>query len=233
MAELPYDLILFDVDHTLLDFEASEEHALELCWKEYFHQAVDFESYVFAFRKINLALWHEVETGKLKPAQVSEERARRSLRHFGFSGGDAPNLGTRYSEGLAAIAKWLPRAEATLRSIASRYKVGLVTNGLTAVQHPRADALDIKPLLCTFQISEEAGIMKPRAGIFEKALQEAGSIAEQTLMVGDSVSSDWQGAINAGIDFCWVRPVNAKHPFNFPKPRFAIECVGELDALLP
>jgi len=233
MAQLPYELILFDVDHTLLDFEASEENALEICWEEYFRQAVDYETYAAAFRKINLSIWHEVEAGKLKPVHVSQERARRVLRHFGLRGGDAAKLGKRFAEGLAAVAKWLPGAETTFRTLAKRYKVGLVTNGLTSVQHPRADALEIKPLLSTFQISEEAGVMKPRIGIFEKALEESGCSADKTLMVGDSVSSDFQGAINAEIDFCWVRPIDATMPFQFPEPAYAIESVEELNALLP
>ncbi len=232
MAELPYELILFDLDHTLLDFEASEEHALAICWEEFFHQAVDFDVYSAAFRKISLSIWHEAEAGKLKPAHVNQERARRALRYFGLRGGDAAELGNRYAEGLAAVATWLPGAEVTFRALAKRFKVGLVTNGLTSVQHPRADALEIKPLLSTFQISEEAGIMKPRIGIFEKALEESGCTAEKTLMVGDSVSSDFQGAINAKIDFCWVRPAHATLPFQFPKPKYAIESVQELNALL-
>ncbi len=217
MAELPYELILFDLDHTLLDFEASEEHALAICWEEFFHQAVDFDVYSAAFRKISLSIWHEAEAGKLKPAHVNQERARRALRYFGLRGGDAAELGNRYAEGLAAVATWLPGAEVTFRALAKRFKVGLVTNGLTMVQHPRADALEI---------------MKPRIGIFEKALEESGCTAEKTLMVGDSVSSDFQGAINAKIDFCWVRPAHATLPFQFPKPKYAIESVQELNALL-
>lgn len=233
MADLPYKLVLFDVDHTLLDFEASEENALDCCWKEFFQEAVEFEAFATAFRKINLVIWHEVEAGKLKPSRVSEERARRTLRHFGFRGGRAHELGKRFAEGLAAVAIWLPGAEEMFHLIASRYKVGLVTNGLTAVQHPRVDAIGIKPFLSTFQISEEVGIMKPRTGIFEKALAEADCHAGQTLMVGDSVSSDFQGAINAGIDFCWVRPDGASLPLGFPEPVFAVETMAELGKLLP
>ena len=229
----PYDLILFDVDHTLLDFDASEENALKICWEEYFRQAVDFERYSAAFRKINLVIWHEVEAGKLKPAHVSQERARRSLRHFGLAGGKAEVVGNRFAQGLAEVAKWLPGAERAFRSLVGRYKIGLVTNGLIAVQHPRVDALGIKEQLSTFQISEELGIMKPRVGIFEKALEESRCSAERTLIVGDSVSSDFQGAINAGIDFCWVRPADATLPFQFPDPTFAVESAEELADLLP
>ena len=76
----------------MLDFEASESHALSICWERFFKEATDFESFGAAFRKLNLRIWHEVEAGNLKTAHVSEERARRSLKHFGFSGCRAGKL---------------------------------------------------------------------------------------------------------------------------------------------
>jgi len=232
MSESPYELILFDVDHTLLDFDASEAYALKLCWQQYFCEAVDLETYTVVFKSINLSIWHEVENGKLKPNRVSEERARRCLRHFGFSGGKASGLGELFAEGLASVAQWLPDVESIFRSVARDFKVGLVTNGLVRVQRPRVAALQIENSLVTYQISEEAGVLKPNARIFQNAMEEAGSSPEQTLMVGDSVSADFQGAINAGIDFCWIRPDSATLPLGFPKPKFAAESVGELRSLL-
>jgi len=233
MPSPSYELVLFDVDHTLLDFEASEDHALGLCWEHFFRDAIGFDTYADAFRKINLKIWHEVEASKLKPSHVSEERARRSLKHFGFSGGRAAELGRLFAQGLSEVAEWLPRAEHGFHRIAKRYKVGLITNGLTAVQHPRIDVLGIKPFLSTFQISEEAGTMKPQIGLFTRALEASGCSAENTLMVGDSVSSDFQGSINAQIDFCWVKPNSHELPLGFPPPTFHVGDIQELDALLP
>lgn len=232
MSHSPYELILFDVDHTLLDFDASEAIALNLCWQSYFCEAVDLETYTEVFKSINLSIWHEVEKGKLKPARVGEERARRCLRHFGFAGGKASELGELFAEGLASVAQWLPGAESVFRSVARDFKVGLVTNGLVRVQRPRVAALQIEDSLVTYQISEEVGVHKPHARIFQCAMEAAGSSPEQTLMVGDSVSADFQGAINSGIDFCWVRPESATLPLGFPKPKFEVESIRELPSLL-
>jgi 2-haloacid dehalogenase len=232
MADAAYHLILFDLDHTLLDFEASELHALTLCWNRFFKQAVAFSPFSTKFRQINLRIWHDVEAGKLKPIHVSVERARGVLKAFGFSGAEASGFGRLYAKGLSEVAVWLPGAETGFRSISQRYKVGVITNGLTAVQHPRLDALRIKPLLSTIQISEDTGTMKPRADIFRLALDEAGGCPERTLMVGDSVSSDFQGAINAGIDFCWVKPDSSELPLQFPKPKYHVNNISDLNALL-
>jgi YjjG family noncanonical pyrimidine nucleotidase len=232
MAEPRYRLVLFDVDDTLLDFHASEDHAINLCWNQFFREAVSLKIFAGEFREINVQVWSDVERGKLKPPQVSYERARRTLRHFGLRPRPAEQFGELFADGLSQVAQWLPHAEAGFKSIAGRYKVGLVTNGLTLVQHPRIDCLSIRKLLSTVQVSEEVGISKPRAEIFWKAMDEVGVSAEQTLMVGDSVSSDFQGAINAGVDFCWVRRNSHALPMHFSKPRYHVTSLRELDVHL-
>jgi YjjG family noncanonical pyrimidine nucleotidase len=232
MAGMSYKFILFDLDDTLLDFKASESHALNTCWELFFKDAISLEVYTRTFHQINRGIWREVESGKLKPPHVSYERARRTLKHVGLPVRNAEELGARFAFSLGQVAQWLPDAKDSFRNIASRYDVGLITNGLTAVQHPRVDSMGIRPVLKTFQISEEAGTMKPKARLFERALVEAGYSNQDTLMVGDSVTSDFQGAINSKIDFCWVKP-NA-HPltFGFPKPKFHISSLNELDSIL-
>ncbi len=228
-----YDLILFDVDNTLLDFAASEIHALQACWKQFFNVSIPFERYVDAFRTINKQIWREVDQGHLKPPQVSRERARRSLRYFGLPAKNADALGDLFALGLSQVAIWLPGAERGFRQIASRYDVGLITNGLATVQHSRINLIGIRDKLKTFQISEEVGTMKPKPGIFKMALLESGHVKERCLMVGDSVSSDLQGAANAGIDFCWIKSEPQPLPLSIPTPRYLFESVLELDSMLP
>lgn len=227
-----YDLILFDVDDTLLDFKASEKHALEVCWKRYFNESIVFEIYVDVFRSINRQIWREVGKGQLKPPQVSCERARRCLRYFGLRSKNAEALGKLFALGLSQVSLWLPGAEAGFRSIAGRYDVGLITNGLTNVQYPRIDRIGIRDTLKTIQVSEEVGTMKPKSEIFELALLQAGHSKERSLMVGDSVTSDLQGAVNVGIDFCWIKSDPRPLPLGVSTPRFRFESIPELDAVL-
>ena len=227
-----YKFILFDLDDTLLDFKASETYALKTCWELFFKDAISLEVYTSTFHFINKGVWREVETGKLKPTHVSYERARRTLKQIGLPVRNADELGTLFAYSLGQVAEWLPDAEASFQNIASRFDVGLITNGLTAVQHPRVDSMGIRHVIKTLQISEEAGTMKPKSKLFELALGEAGYSNEDTLMVGDSVTSDFQGAINAEIDFCWVKPNAHPLPLGFPKPRFHISSLIELDTIL-
>ncbi|MDA0346504.1 MAG: YjjG family noncanonical pyrimidine nucleotidase [Verrucomicrobia bacterium] len=227
-----YKFILFDLDDTLLDFKASETHALKTCWETFFKDAISLEVYTSTFHFINKGVWREVESGKLKPSHVSYERARRTLKHVGLPVRNADELGALFAFCLGQVAQWLPNAEDSFRNIASRFDVGLITNGLTVVQYPRVDSMGIRPVIKAFQISEEAGTMKPKAKLFERALAEAGHSNEDTLMVGDSVSSDFQGALNAKMDFCWVKQNAHPLPLGFPKPRFHVSSLNELDSIL-
>lgn len=227
-----FKLILFDLDDTLVDFATAEDHAILLCWERFFKTIISLECFKKTFRRLNRQIWHEVAVGKLIPTRVSYERARRVFKHFGLRTTHAGELGELFARALGQIAIWLPGAEQGFKRIASRYPVGLITNGLAAVQNPRIDRLGIRSYFRTLQISDHADTLKPRADLFCRAMAEAESNPEQTLMVGDSVFSDFQGAINAGIDFCWVKPDSHPLPLGFPAPRYHVKSVVELDSIL-
>lgn len=52
--------------------------------------------------------------------------------------------------------------------------------------------------------SEDARAYKPRKELFELALRETGLRADQVVHIGDSLSSDVQGAYQVGISAIWV-----------------------------
>ena len=56
--------------------------------------------------------------------------------------------------------------------------------------------------------------------------------AHEVLMVGDSISSDYKGALNAGIDFCWVNQFKQELPKELPKPKYTINSVAKLVSIL-
>lgn len=218
-----YRLVLFDVDQTLLDFDQSENEGMRRLWRHSFQDCVQFQDFRQVYRELNQAVWKEVEQGTLLPENVKEVRAKRVLRHFYQELSQWKSGADVFLQGLSEVAAWLPGAETAFREISRSHKVGLVTNGLRDVQYPRIEKIGIRPLLATYQISEEVGFTKPDAKIFELALEETGCSARETLYVGDSISSDFQGAINAGIDFCWYNPKGQPLPFESPAPKFIFE----------
>ncbi len=217
-----YTLVLFDVDNTLLDFDQSEEEGITLLWKHRFSEVISYQPFKEQYHEINTQIWNEVETGTLLPKEVKEVRAKRVLSHFELPIEDWESGANIFLQGLASVAAWLPGAEDAFHRIRQSHKVGLITNGLVAVQYPRIEKINIRRHLGTYQISQEVGYTKPDPRIFDLALKETGISKEKTLYIGDSLSSDYQGALNAGIDFCWYNPKKLVLPSGYPSPKFSI-----------
>ena len=99
----------------------------------------------------------------------------------------------------------LEGAEELVRYLAAKYPLTVVTNGLVEVQYEKFDKSGLRDCFSHIVLSEEVGCQKPNPKIFEEALRLNSLQAEDVVMIGDSWSSDIQGAINAGIDQIWIR----------------------------
>jgi len=92
-----------------------------------------------------------------------------------------------------------PDAHRVLGKLAARYPLALVSNHTTAVQLRKLGRLDFEDYFRAVVTSEEAGVEKPAAQIFERALAAVGATATEALMIGDSVKGDIGGAAALGI----------------------------------
>ncbi|KAA9006480.1 HAD family hydrolase [Paenibacillus spiritus] len=100
----------------------------------------------------------------------------------------------------------MEKAEQVLEDCRNRgLRLGLVTNGKTALQNGKIDRLGLRRYFDAIVISEEAGIAKPDPGIYSFALRKLGVEADRTLFVGDHPVNDIQGAWDAGIPAVWLR----------------------------
>jgi putative hydrolase of the HAD superfamily len=99
----------------------------------------------------------------------------------------------------------LEGAEELVRYLAKKYPLTVVTNGFVEVQYEKFDKSGLRDCFAHIVLSEEVGCQKPNPRIFEEALRMNGLQAEDVVMIGDSWSSDIQGAINAGIDQIWIK----------------------------
>ena len=80
-------------------------------------------------------------------------------------------------------------------------------------------------------ISQVIGLQKPNKEMFDFVLQHINGHRNNTLMIGDSLSSDIQGGINAHLDTVWFNP-HSLHNSTRLKPTFEIHHLTELKAIL-
>ncbi len=222
-----YDTILFDLDLTLFDFTASERLAFDACANA---AGIATSPEVFArYKEINDRLWAGVERGELTPGEAGQQRFVQLLAEVpvgagpGLADGTGPRLGATelgemFQAGLGEHGELYPDAGPLLDEMHGRAELGLVTNGLTTVQRMKIDRLGLGTWFDAIVISEEVGVAKPDPAIFDLAFNQLNAVRgprdrrAQTVMVGDSLSSDMAGARAAGIATCWYNPHRQARP---------------------
>jgi YjjG family noncanonical pyrimidine nucleotidase len=225
-----YKGIFFDADDTLFDYPQAERAALRACLLEY-RLPIEPGLFLAAYRRHNRDVWQAFERGETDQATLRVERFHRLAVELGISKLPVDKISAFYLEALSGQPKLLPGALATVRALAKKYPLALITNGIAAVQRRRFAASPITSYFQAVVISEEVGIAKPDPRIFAPALQAIGAAACDVLYVGDSVTSDMAAARNAGMDFCWLNPGRVPVPAG-RAPTFTIAAIKELPGCL-
>lgn len=218
-----YETVLFDADNTLLDFNAAEEQALRRSMEE--RGLVFTRERLERYTAINRELWDAFHRGEVEQGWLKGERFRRFGAALGWSG-DPEEWDRDYLDKLGDCGALLPGAVELLARLKPRCKLGLATNGLQKVQRKRLADNPITPYFDGIFISQEMGVGKPERAYFEQVLAALGAERETTLMVGDDLLSDIQGAINAGLDCVWYSPDGAESPLPTYRVRRLEEVAG-------
>lgn len=189
------EAVLFDLDGTLHDRPSSLVGFLVDQWARWpALQVVPRDNFVVAFVALD-------ENGHVWKDVVYE----RLIEQFGLRDVTADALLADYVANFGASARLFPDALATLEALKDEgLKLGIVTNGPTALQTSVIEACGLAPLMDVVLISEAEGIRKPDRRIFVRALAEIGVAADRCVFVGDNPVADIEGAQNAGMKTAWL-----------------------------
>lgn len=202
---MKYKYLLFDLDHTLLDFDAAEDIALSQLLKE--EGVEDIQAYKDYYVPMNKSLWKDLEQKKITKAELINTRFAKLFVHFGIEK-DGAYLAERYQFFLSKQGQTFLGVEDLLKKLISKgYELYAATNGITYIQTGRLKQSGIAPYFKEIFISEQLHTQKPDAEFYEKIGARIPNFDKnQTLMIGDSLSADIQGGQNAGIDAVWYNP---------------------------
>ncbi len=207
---MKYNVIFFDADDTLFDFQQSEAVAYRNAMQAFGLPYAGMEHYEI-YRDINHTIWKEFEESKISQPVLKTERFRRLAARLGASF-DAEEFAKEFMYQLSMASILYDETLPLISTLKEHAKLLIVTNGLTDVQQRRVRGSVLADSLRGVIISEEAGVAKPDPAIFELAALAAGeSDKSKMLMVGDGLKTDILGGINYGIDTCWFNPKKAEN----------------------
>lgn len=207
---MSYSVALFDADNTLLDFTRAEHDALCACLISRGLPAG--EETVTLYSSINDGHWKRLERGETTRERLKTERFGDFFAAIGHNG-DPVAMARDYESTLGRQAHLLDGALELIQELYGKCRLYIVTNGITAVQKNRFAATPLAPYFDQCFISEEMGCAKPEKKFFELVSAMIPQFdPTQTLVIGDSLSSDIQGGINAGLDTCWYNPAGKSAP---------------------
>ena len=202
---MSYIFLLFDLDHTLLDFDAAEDVALSHLLKE--EGVEDIQAYKGYYVPMNKALWKDLEEKKITKQELVNTRFAKLFAYFGIEK-DGAYLAERYQFFLSQQGQIFPGVEDLLKKLIHQgYELYAATNGITAIQTGRLAQSGIAPFFKEIFISEQLHTQKPDAAFYEKIGARISNFDKKNaLIIGDSLSADIQGGNNAGIDTVWYNP---------------------------
>lgn len=209
-----YKYLLFDVDGTLLDFDKAEQYALEYTFQNY-DIPLTYEINQ-RYEEINKKLWKDFENGLIDKKTVVYSRFVLLFKEFNIPV-DGIVFEDDYQKALGQGFFVLPHTIEVLSELYQKYPLYVVTNGVSQTQYSRLEGTNIKKYFQNIFVSEDIGYQKPSKEYFDYCFQKIDYIdLNKTLIIGDSLSSDIQGGINAGIDTCWFNPNHLDKPEAMP-----------------
>ena len=224
-----YRWLFFDADGTLFDYDMAEAKALEATFRDF-----DFPflpATAEAYRVINKQVWLDFEHGRITSAQLRTIRFERLFEAVQLHA-SADVFSQGYLKNLAAASDLMDGAAELIHQLRRRYRLAIITNGLSDVQHPRLAGSGIADCFDFVGVSEDLKAAKPDPLFFERVFAHTGSPEKETvLVIGDSLTSDIQGGLNFGLDTCWFNPSGLPADPRFPA-KFEIRHLNELPALL-
>ena len=222
-----YKYLLWDIDGTILNFEKAEKRAIRTLFEK-FNLGECTDEMLSHYIEINKKYWKLLECGKMKKERILVERFEEFFEKEGIRTDVASEFNKAYQLALGDTVVFNDDALDIIKAQKKNYQIIIVTNGTAIAQKKKLERSGLDKIADNIFISEEVGYEKPSIHFFERVIAKAGiDDVSQAVIIGDSLTSDIQGGVNAGIDTCWYNPKEDVNDTNL-KPTYIIKNLHEL-----
>lgn len=193
--------IFFDLDHTLWDFEANSALAFETIFRKNY-LTIQIKDFMAEYVPINHACWKLYQNDKISREELRYNRFKYTFDalEYAISNAEIQYIVEDYIQLLPESNRLFDGAIEVLEYLERKYTLHIITNGFAEVQFRKIKNSNIERFFKTITHSEIAGVKKPNPIIYQYALTLAQTTKENSIMIGDCLEADVQGALNAGLD---------------------------------
>lgn len=200
-----YEIILWDMDQTLLDFKKSENYALKDAFKQ-FGKTIQDDT-VRLFSEINDSYWKRFERGEIDKQEILSGRFRSLFEVLSIKDIKIEDIAAVYQKALGSVYFYLDDSYRLCSELKGNCRQYVVTNGVEWTQQNKMKLSGFDRIMDGIFISEVLGVPKPNKEFFEKCFEKIQDFhREKTIIIGDSLTSDMRGGNRAGITCCWYNP---------------------------
>jgi putative hydrolase of the HAD superfamily len=199
--------VFFDLDHTLWDFEKNSAKAYQACFIKNSIN-VKLSDFLNVYIPINASYWKNYRKDKVSKEELKYGRLKDAFNQIDFVIADEMinKIAAEYLDYLPTFNSLFEGTISILDYLTPKYKLHIITNGFSEIQHPKLNKSGIRDYFTEVITSESVGVKKPNPKVFYYALDKAGALPQESIMIGDSLEADVKGAENIGMQAIFFNP---------------------------
>ncbi|PTS91335.1 noncanonical pyrimidine nucleotidase, YjjG family [Flavobacterium sp. HMWF030] len=216
--------VFFDLDHTLWDFDKNSEMTFDRIFKTRFPE-IKVQDFIEKYAPINQECWKLYQHDKITHQELRYNRLKFSFDALNveISDEDIDQISEDYIEFLTDNNHLFDGAIEVLEYLKPKYKLHIITNGFARVQDKKINNAALSDYFTTITNSELAGVKKPNSIIFDYAIKVSNASKETSVMIGDCLDADVNGALNAGLDAIFFNEKKIEAPVNIKQINHLLE----------
>ena len=218
---MKFDVILWDMDGTLLDFKIAHKEAIIQVFLTIHKPLTD--DIIDLYSRINESYWKKLELGEVTQPELLTGRFKTLFDELGMHDIDVELVRKEYEEVLGNVYEYIHDSLGLCKTLQSKCRQYIVTNGIAGTQRRKINLSGFRDCMNDCFISEEVGHEKPNQDYFTYVFSKIPDFdPERTIIVGDSLTSDIKGGALAGIKTCYFNPDRKELAGDF-KPDYEID----------
>lgn len=229
---MKYTTIFLDFDDTLIDTEGNTKKCMQEIYKD--HNIAQyyptFDEFFEIYHTSTSELWKNYAKGIIDKATLQKTRFKVPFQKFeNIEQSYLENMSTDFLGRMVLMNTHIEGAKELLSYLKSKYKVAMISNGFSEMQYKKIESAGMTKYFDEIILSDAVGINKPHPDIFTFALNKLEATADKSIMIGDNILADIEGAMNSNIDQIWYNPNRRDSELN---PTHVVKHLSEIMDIL-